>query len=157
MEIMNVRVDSRGIHGQVQTTWIPKFSINRIMVIDDDAVKDATQKMALKLAKPEGTKLSILSTEKAYIRLTDPDAYPNERTLVLFEKIDSIKKLADKGYHFDEVTLGNIPNRENTKKIQKTINLTPEEISQVNELHAAGTKFIYQMVPNDQPIVIDDL
>lgn len=157
MQIFNVRVDSRGIHGQVQTTWIPKFGINRIIVIDDEAVKDATQKMALKLAKPEGTKLSILSTDKAYIRLTDPEAYPDERALVLFEKIESVKKLADKGYRFDEITLGNIPNRENTKKIQKTINLTPDEIAQVNDLRDGGTKFIYQMVPNDQPIVIDQI
>ncbi len=75
MDIKNVRVDSRGIHGQVATTWIPLFDINRIIVIDDDSVKDTTQKMALKLARPEGTKLSILSSDKAYIRLTDPLAY----------------------------------------------------------------------------------
>lgn len=157
MDIKNVRVDSRGIHGQVATTWISLFDINRIIVIDDDSVKDTTQKMALKLARPEGTKLSILSADKAYIRLTDPLAYSGERTLILFQKISTVKSLAEKGYHFNEITLGNIPNREGTKKIEKTINLTSDEITIVNGLIASGTTIIYQMVPKDRPVILEEI
>lgn len=156
MEILNVRVDSRGIHGQVQTTWIPQLGINRIVVIDDDAIKDSTQKMALKLAKPNGTKLSILSSEKGYTRLQE-NAYPDEKALILFLNLDTVKKITNKGFNFKHIILGNIPNRENTRNITKTINLTPEEISIVNELIDNDVELTYQMVPSESPIKIDHI
>lgn len=157
MEILNVRVDSRGIHGQVATQWVPQLGINRIIVIDDDSVKDATQKMVLKMARPETTKLSVLSTDKALERLKDEHSYEGEKSLIIFQKLETIATLEEKGYLFDVVTLGNIPQREGTKNIQKTINLTDEEVGILDRLREKGTKFIYQMVPSDSIVEIDHI
>lgn len=47
MEIVNIRVDERLIHGQVAAYWTTSLNANRILVIDDFAAKDQIQKMAL--------------------------------------------------------------------------------------------------------------
>lgn len=151
-QLIHVRVDSRGIHGQVATAWIPTLEVNRVIVIDDQAIHNATQKMALKMARPNHTKLSILSTATAITRLNDPFSYPSEKILVLIQSVDTLQTLADKGYYFKQVNLGNVPNRENTEKFLRTIYLTPSEVTTLENLNISGTTVTAQMVPND-PII----
>lgn len=148
-EIKNIRVDARGIHGQVATAWTPKLEVDRIMVIDDIAVKDDMQKMALKMAKPNSVKLSILSTDKAVERLNDPTSYPGESLLIILQRIDTLKTLQEKGYTFKEVNMGNVPNRPGTTSYRKTVHLTKEETAIIKSLINDGTHFTAQMVPND--------
>ncbi|MDZ7542490.1 PTS mannose transporter subunit IIAB, partial [Clostridium perfringens] len=65
MEIVNVRIDERLIHGQVAALWTNKLGITRIVVVNNEIIKDQIQKMALKMATPVGVKLSILSVDTA--------------------------------------------------------------------------------------------
>lgn len=147
--IQNVRVDARGIHGQVATAWIPKLGVDRVMVIDDIAVKDDMQKMALKMAKPNTVKLSILATEKAVERLNDPNAYPDEKLLIIIQRVETLNKLQQLGYRFEEINMGNVPNRPGTTAYRKTVHLTDAEVATIKALVAEGTHFTAQMVPND--------
>ncbi|MFV0379227.1 MAG: PTS mannose/fructose/sorbose transporter subunit IIAB [Anaerorhabdus sp.] len=155
--ICGVRVDARGIHGQVATQWIPGLDIDRIMVIDDVIVLDDTQKSALKMAKPNHVKLSILSSAKAFERLSDESAYVGEKILIILTRVKTIDDLSKLNYFFKEVNLGNIPNRHGTKKYLKTIYLTKEEVSIIKNAKTKGTHFIAQMVPNDQITDFDNL
>ncbi|EOH91033.1 PTS mannose/fructose/sorbose transporter subunit IIAB [Enterococcus pallens] len=156
-EIKNVRIDARGIHGQVATAWTPKLNIDRIMVIDDLAVKDEMQKMALKMAKPNSVKLSILSTKKAVERLSNKDSYPGEKLLVILQRVETLKRLAELGYHFKDVNVGNVPNRPGTTSYRKTVHLTEEEVSIIKGLIHEGTHFTAQMVPNDAKVDFDEI
>lgn len=156
-EIKNVRVDARGIHGQVATAWVPKLEVDRIIVIDDSAVKDDVQKMALKMAKPNSVKLSILSSAKAVERLKDSSAYPDEAILVIVQKIETLATLSKLGYQFPTVNMGNVPNRPGTQAFRKTVSLTADEINIVNDLIGKGTHFTAQMVPNDPIVDFDKL
>ena len=40
MAIVEVRVDDRLIHGQVSGYWVPQFSVQRILIVDDVIVND---------------------------------------------------------------------------------------------------------------------
>lgn len=152
MKIKNVRIDARGIHGQVATSWATHLSIHRIMVIDDATVKNDLQKMALKMACPSGVKLSILSCETAVSRLTDPAAYVDESIMIILLNVETLAKLKDLGYRFDEVNLGNLPARPNTKEIRKTVYITEEEKKILLDIGEEGTRLIAQMVPKDSPV-----
>lgn len=147
--IKNVRVDARGIHGQVATAWIPTLKVHRVMVIDDHATKDEMQKLALKMARPDTVKLSVLSAKMAAERLSDKSSYPGEEILIILLKISTLKALKDLGYFFDEVNMGNIPNRPGTSSYGKTINLTNDETAIVRDLIKSGTCFSAQLVPGD--------
>ena len=48
MAIVHARVDERLIHGQVATVWTNTVGAQRIMVVNDSAVKDQLQIGALK-------------------------------------------------------------------------------------------------------------
>ena len=56
-KIAALRVDDRLIHGQVAMTWTKQLKVNGIVVANDDAASDNTQKMALKMAVPSGIKV----------------------------------------------------------------------------------------------------
>lgn len=157
MEIVNIRVDSRGIHGQVATTWVPYHNINRIMVIDDEACKDEMKKMALKMACPDSCKLSILPIEKAIERLSDNSNYVDEKILIIFTNVESVYKMSQLGYDFKSINLGNVSNKPNTKMIAKTVYLNDLEMEKMAQLEKRGVNFTYQMVPNDSLINISFL
>lgn len=154
-QICNVRLDSRGIHGQVATAWVPRLGVNRIMVVDDLAIKDEMQKMALKMAKPSQAKLSILSARKAAERLLDEQAYRGEKILVVLLRVETLVQLAEQGCVFPEVNLGNIPTRPGTQKYRKTIALLPEEARLMTQMKKQGTHFTAQMVPGDEKTDFD--
>ncbi|HPP31124.1 MAG TPA: PTS sugar transporter subunit IIB [Soehngenia sp.] len=155
--IKGVRVDYRGIHGQVATAWTSKLGIDRIIVIDDDIIKDDIQIAALKMAKPNSVKLSVLGVEKAFERLNDKETYIGENILVIITKIETLSKLDKLGYRFKEVIIGNVPRREGTTQYRKTVYLNDEEKDIIKHLISTGTDFIAQMVPNDPKVDFNKL
>ena len=74
MSILNIRIDERLIHGQVATVWTNQLNITRILVIDDLAAVDDIQKIALKMACPSSSRLSILNAERAVRAGTGTDS-----------------------------------------------------------------------------------
>ncbi len=150
MIISNVRVDSRGIHGQVATAWVSHLGVSRIMVIDDQIVKDDLQKMALKMACPSQVKLSILSIGKATERLNDPSAYPDEKIMIIFSGIEGLYNFYKNGYKLTNVNIGNIPSRPDTRKIFNTVYLSEDEISKILEMSKGGIIFTAQQVPTKE-------
>ena len=107
MEIANIRIDERLIHGQVAAIWSKALNLTRIMVIDEDAVKNPTQKSVLKMACPAGCKLSILSVESAAANLA-ARKYEGDRILIIVRSPATLRALYDAGYHFDSVNVGNM-------------------------------------------------
>ena len=124
MDIVNVRIDERLIHGQVAAVWTNTLNATRIMVIDDMAAKDEIQKIALKMACPSTVKLSILPAEKA----------------------------ADAGYMFPVVNVGNMSNKHGSTQIKRSVSVTPEDVAAFRELNDRGVKFTAQMVPTEEKI-----
>ena len=76
--IVNFRLDERLIHGQVATFWTRTLQADRIIVADDDVLKDEIGVSALKAAVPSGVHLSILSVDNAAARLKCGDLQRTE-------------------------------------------------------------------------------
>lgn len=148
-EVVGVRIDSRGIHGQVAAAWIPAMNATRVLIVDDQIVQNDMQKMALKMAKPEGVKLSILTSDVAAVRLSDEGFYPGEKIFVVMTNVMTLKKLDEKGFHFQTVNMGNVPNRPGTERYANTVYLSKHEIEVVRELIEKGTHFTVCQVPKD--------
>ena len=65
MSIVAGRIDYRLLHGIVQGFWCPTYATQRTMIIDDATANDEVRKAAMKLSKPSGQALSIITEEKA--------------------------------------------------------------------------------------------
>ena len=96
MTIVHARVDERLIHGQVATVWTNTVGAQRIMVVNDAAVKDQLQIGALKMTKPAGVKLSILSKRKAIEKILAGN-YDEEKVFLITKDIADMAALIDGG------------------------------------------------------------
>ncbi len=151
VNIVNLRIDERLIHGQVAAYWTNTLNASRLMVIDNSAAQDDIQKMALKMACPSTVKLSILSIDRAVERLTDPTAYEGERVFIVVRGTKTLQELVDKGAPLTDITVGNMSNKVGSRRVYHTVCVTDEDVQSFRYLHEKGVKFTAQMVPSDEP------
>ena len=148
MEIVNVRIDSRLIHGQVAAMWTGVLKATRIMVIDNMVVKNEMMKRMLKMACPGGLKLSILNTETASENIKSKD--PADRIFVIVKQPETLLELVQFGFPLEEVTVGNINSTRGSRQIRKTICVTPQDEEVFHTLADKGIKLTAQMVPTEE-------
>lgn len=155
MAVMHARVDERLIHGQVAAMWTGYLQVTRIVVVNDKAVKDEMLIAALKIARPAGIKLSILSKSKAVEKLTT-DFYGNEVLFVITKNIADMKYLIDHGVALKLVNVGNVPKRDGTKELKKSVYVTEEEIQDIKAILDKGIRVTAQMIPSESDKSIEE-
>ena len=96
MAIVHVRIDERLIHGQVAMVWTNTVGASRIIVANDEAVRDDMIIAALKISKPAGVKLSILSRNKAVEKIGN-GAYDDDRVFLIFQNVKDAAYCVEKG------------------------------------------------------------
>ncbi|KRM83943.1 PTS mannose/fructose/sorbose transporter subunit IIAB [Liquorilactobacillus vini] len=143
-----IRVDSRLIHGQVATMWTNELSLDRIMVVDNQIVKDRIQKIALKTARPAGIHLSILTATGAAKKIKE-NLYAGQNILILVKNPLMLKELSDFGVVIKEINVGNLSMSTGSKQVFKSVALTDKDKKIFQDLGAKGIKIFHQMVPSD--------
>ena len=146
--IVNFRLDERLIHGQVATFWTRTLQADRIIVADDDVLKDTIGVEALKAAVPSGVHLSILGVDNAAKRLNE-GRYSGQRVFLIVNKVSTINRLLDNGLKVKEVNIGNMGEKEGRKQIKKSVYCTDAEIAEIENIEKKGVEVYAQMVPND--------
>lgn len=153
---VNIRIDSRLIHGQVAGIWTPYLQATRIMVIDDEIAQDDLQKDLLRMVAPVGVSTSILSKEKALNNIKEKK-YINQRVLLVLKNPYYLLYLVENGVKISQINVGNLSTRENTRKITSTISITNEEEEIFRKLLERNVEITVQMVPNDSIKYLKDL
>ena len=153
---VNIRIDSRLIHGQVAGIWTPYLQATRIMVIDDEIANDEMQKDLLRMVAPARVSTSILTKEKALKNILDKK-YSNQRVLLVVKSPIYLEYLVKNNVNVPTINVGNLSTRENTRKIAPTISITPEEEECFKNLLNRGVEITVQMVPNDSVKLLKDI
>lgn len=148
MTIEHARVDERLIHGQVATVWTNTLGAQRIMVVNDLAVKDQMQIGALKMAKPAGVKLSILSKRKAIEKILAGN-YDDEKVFLIIKDIQDMADLIDSGVPLKAFNVGNISQKDDSKPIKKSVAVTETDVQTIKRLDELGIKITAQMIPSE--------
>ncbi|MQS76469.1 PTS system mannose/fructose/N-acetylgalactosamine-transporter subunit IIB [Companilactobacillus halodurans] len=148
MSIIHARVDERLIHGQVATVWTNLLGANRIIVVNDKVVHDKMQINALKLARPTGVKLSILSINKGIENIKN-GKYDDDKAFLITRNIQDMKNLIDGGIGLTQFNVGNISSKPGSKSIKNSVALTQDDVDAINELIGEGIKITAQMVPGE--------
>ena len=146
--IVHARVDERLIHGQVAMVWTNTVGASRIVVVNDDVLKDDMALAGLKMAKPAGVKLSIMTVNRAVERLKE-NAYSGDRIFVITKNIADMAELIRRGVEIDRVNVGNVAKREGSRNIKKSVNLTEQDIADIQEMIRGGHSVTAQMIPNE--------
>ena len=140
MTISAVRIDGRLIHGQVANLWTTKLGVTRIMVIDDKVAASDIEKSGLKLARPAGIDLSVLS-EKVAADHIKRGGYDSPQVLL---------DLVNDGVKLETINVGNMSQTDETTQITNSINVVQDDVDAFKALHEKGIKITQQMVPGDQ-------
>lgn len=159
--IAALRVDDRLIHGQVAMTWTKQLKVSGIVVANDDAAADNTQKMALKMAVPSGIKVLIKPVKEAIRVLNDPRAQ-SMRILVLTRNVRDALLIRRQVGEIEFLNIGNTGRFDGIdvsekKLLSPTIMLTAEEIENLKALVAIDPGTCMQQVPNDERRLVRDV
>lgn len=146
--IVHARVDERLIHGQVAMVWTNTVGASRIIVVNNEVVKDDMTLAGLKMAKPAGVKLSIMTVNRAVERLKE-NSYPGDRIFVITKNIGDMAELIRQGVEIKRVNVGNVAQREGSRNIKKSVNLTEQDIAEIHEMIDSGHEVTAQMLPNE--------
>lgn len=153
-KIAALRVDDRLIHGQVAMTWTKQLKVKGILVANDDAAADSTQKMALKMAAPAGIKVLVKPVEEAIRVLNHPKA-ETMRILVLTRTIQDALLVRSRTREIEFLNIGNVGRFDGIDASEKTvvtptIMLTTDEIANLKQLIQLDQNTCMQQVPNGE-------
>lgn len=160
-KIAALRIDDRLIHGQVAMTWTKHLKVNGIIVANDDAANDNTQKMALKMAVPSGIKVLIKPVDEVIRVLNYPKA-SQMRILILTRTVKDALRIRRQVGKIEFLNLGNTGRFDGIDISEKTvltstIMLTAEEIECLRELAELDPGVCMQQVPNDEKKFVKDI
>ena len=139
-------------------TWTKQLRVQGIVVANDDAANDDTQKMALKMG---GIKALIKPVDEAIRVLNDPRA-SKMRILVLTRTVKDALKIRRQVGEIEFLNIGNTGRFDGIDVSEKqllspTIMLTDEEVQNLRELVAIDPKTCMQQVPNDEQKLVKDV
>ena len=158
MGIVLARIDNRLLHGIVATQWAGRSGAQRIMIIDDTVANNELTKASMKLARPTGMAISII-TEETALNNFKAGKYNDHTVFVLVKKPETLVKLSDIGVKIPELVIGGTvkpAEGEEAVKLSQRAYAKPDDIEAYKNLKAAGTKLYAQYVPADAEVSIDE-
>ncbi|NOZ85445.1 MAG: PTS sugar transporter subunit IIB [Deltaproteobacteria bacterium] len=148
--ILVARVDSRLIHGQIITSWVPKVAARGLLVVDKQAAQDPFEKKMLRLAA-DSLKVAVCKPEEVMMGLA---VFKDEGIIVLFRNIESAWHTYDAGMRFERLILGNCHFSSGKSKITDSVYLSEHEKKIIGRFAAHGVEVLCQALPCDAPVKI---
>ena len=146
--VVLARIDQRLIHGLVVNQWAPALQVKRFMVIDDILCNNEDIKASMRMAKPAGTGVSIISTETAITNFK-AGKYDGQRVLILVKEPETLIKLMEGGVEIPKVDLGIMFNEDGREAVTKFIALNDKERADLQTIKDKGVPVVIQYVPTD--------
>ena len=146
--VVLARIDQRLIHGLVVNQWAPELQVKRFMVVDDVLCNNDDIKASMRMAKPAGTGVSVISTETAITNFK-AGKYDGQRVLVLVKEPETLIKLMEGGVEIPKVDLGIMFNEDGREAVTKFIALNDKERADLQTIKDKGVPVVIQYVPTD--------
>lgn len=86
-----------------------------------------------------------MNIEKATKNLVS-GKYEGQRVILVVRRPKDILRMMDHGVEVQEINVGNLPARDGTRNVKKSINVTDEEIKDFQELSRRGVKLTAVLV-----------
>lgn len=82
--------------------------------------------------------------------------FGNEKMLILFKTVESVKRAYDLGFPLEKLQLGGLGNGTDKVMISKELSLNEEEVEKLLDMQDKGVEITLQMTPRDSVIKLDD-
>lgn len=144
------RLDSRLLHGQVATGWIPAMKPDRVIVVSDSVAKDQLRKNMIRDAAPAGVKAHTVPLKKMEEIAKDP-RFGNTHALLLFENVEDVLRTVDAGIDIKTLNVGSMSYKEGDVNANNVLSMNQQDVDTFRELEKKGIKFDVRKVPSDNP------
>lgn len=151
MTIVGARIDNRLLHGIVATQWAPQSGATRVMVIDNEVANDPIIKESMKLARPSGMAISII-TEEVALNNFKAEKYDNQKVFIVSKTPGVFLELVKQGTKIDRLILGGTLTAKDEIKVTNRAYILKNEVEIYKELHNLGTKVFSAYTPNDDQV-----
>lgn len=156
MPLSLIRIDDRLIHGQVVLGWSRVLKPDRIVVANNRIAKNAWERKFYTASVPPHIKVSFLTLDETAVELLN-NLYRNESVLMLFESVEDLFALVQKGIRLDEINIGGLHHRRGAQELLPYVFLTEEDRRLLRELVKLGIRLLAQDVPGGEARVINSL
>lgn len=156
MPLSLVRIDDRLIHGQVVLGWARYLEPDRIVVANDRIAANPRERRILSLGVPMDIKVSFLTLEATTVELLN-NLFKNEAVIMLFESVEDVVSVVEKGVQLPVVNVGGLHFREGAEEVLPYVYLTAEDRRLMRELVKRGVTLRAQDIPGNTPMVINSL
>lgn len=138
------RVDSRLVHGQVCTRWIPEMKIKRVVIVHDIYAKDKFLCDLHSMVVPSSVVCDTIDTETAVAQWKE-NQFGDQNTIVIFQTIGDALNAIKKGIDVKELQIATLAGSKDSVTIYKQVNVTPTDAKNVVELTGMGIDVYCQM------------
>ena len=150
MSVVMARIDNRLLHGIIVTQWAPVSGATRVMVIDDKVAGDEVLKSTMRMARPAGMAVSIISEQTA-LKNFAAGKYDREKVFVIAKEPETILHLVE------SLIVGGSLVKEGGVQLTQRAYASAENVQSYKALIARGVKVTAQFVPADKPVSVADL
>src|SRR3954452_21489199 len=149
MAIVEVRIDDRLVHGQVSNLWVPHFSAERLLIVDDAVANDEDRKAILKFGCPPQCKLSVFDSATAAEKLSRK-IDDGINVMIIAASPIPLLRMYELGYPVSSITVGNMSRREGTQQVANLAYADDEELAAFAELLELGVEVAFQPTPTSR-------
>ncbi len=143
-----VRVDHRLLHGQVVFAWTKVLGTDCILIANDAVAKDELRMSALRMSKPQGTKLVIKSIKDS-IEALNSGVTDKYQLFIIVESIKDAYRLAEQTDAIKKINLGGTKLEAGRRQISKAMFVSEEDCRLLRDMNERQINLEVQMVPDD--------
>jgi len=144
-----VRIDDRLIHGQVSIGWAGRLNPDFIVVLDDEAARDAWENELVCSACPEKVKAEVHPVEEG-TRMLLSGGHAGHRIILLLRSVASARRLLDLGFPLSELNIGGLHHHAGSRAFLPYVYLDPAEVEDFRSLATRGVRLVAQDVPGNR-------
>ncbi|WEV38951.1 mannose/fructose/sorbose PTS transporter subunit IIA [Lactobacillus sp. ESL0680] len=149
LKIVLARIDSRLLHGQVATGWIPTMHPDRVIVVSDHVAKDEMRKSMIREAAPAGVKAHTVPLKKMVEIAKDP-RFGDTHALLLFENPEDVLTVIKEGVNIETVNVGSMSYSVGDVNANNVLSMNQQDVDTFHELEKMGVKYDVRKVPTDK-------
>lgn len=147
-----VRIDYRLIHGQVVAKWIKFRPVNRLIVADDELLKDEFMCDIYKMAAP-GNEVEIVAVDDLQEALDRKD----DQVMVIFRDVVNAKRAFDATVSLAELNVGAVPSAKDRHSVTQGVALSKDEFDLLMEMKNKGVDVYIQPIPENDKLTLDSI
>ncbi|HGQ8390643.1 TPA: PTS sugar transporter subunit IIB [Streptococcus pneumoniae] len=153
MSIEFVRIDDRLVHGQVVTTWLKKYDIEQVIIVNDRISEDKTRQSILKISAPVGLKIVFFSV-KRFVEVLNSVPI-KKRTMLIYTNPKDVYDSIEGNLKLEYLNVGQMSKTEENEKVTGGVDLGEEDKYYFKKIVDKGTRVEIQMVPNDKVTMLE--